>query len=45
MRVEVPAMALSIFVLGLALGATARRVRSIWVATLVHALANLFASM
>lgn len=45
LRFELPIMALAIFVLGLALGATARPVRSIWIATLVHALANLFASM
>ena len=44
LRVELPIIALSIFVLGLALGATARPVRSIWIATLVHAIANLFAS-
>ncbi len=44
MRIELPIIALHIFVLGLALGATARPVRSIWVATLVHALTNLFAT-
>lgn len=45
MHYEVPVMALSIFALGLALGATARPVRSIWIATLVHAIGNLLGSM
>jgi membrane protease YdiL (CAAX protease family) len=44
MRFELVVIALSIFVLGLALGAAARPVRSIWITTLVHALANLLAS-
>lgn len=44
MRVELPVMALAIFVLGLALGGTARPVRSIWIATLVHTLNNLLAT-
>jgi membrane protease YdiL (CAAX protease family) len=44
LRFELPLMALGIFVLGLVLGATARPVRSIWIATLVHGVNNLFAS-
>jgi membrane protease YdiL (CAAX protease family) len=36
---------LAVFVLGLVLGAAARPVRSIWIATVVHAINNLFASV
>jgi membrane protease YdiL (CAAX protease family) len=45
MRVELPIMALAIFVMGLVLGATARPVRSIWIATLVHGINNLLSSL
>jgi membrane protease YdiL (CAAX protease family) len=38
-------MTLSLILLGLALGAVAHPVRSIWVATLVHAMNNLFATL
>jgi len=40
--IEVAITALAILVLGLALGATARPIRSIWIGTIVHAAGNLF---